>query len=109
MSIVVTSDNFEGEAKRLIKKYRSLALEIAELIENLSEDPTFGTPIGKNCYKIRIAIKSKGKGKSGGARVISCVVALKETVTLLSIYDKNEQEDIPDKELDRLLRENELF
>ena len=65
MSIVVTSDNFEKEAKRLIKKYRSLAQEIAVLIQNLTANPTLGTPIGQDCYKIRLAIKSKGKGKSG--------------------------------------------
>lgn len=65
--------------------------------------------MGRECYKIRLAIKSKGKGKRGGARVITCVVALKEEVTLLSIYDKSEQNDITDQELDRLLRENELI
>ncbi|TAE33445.1 MAG: hypothetical protein EAZ91_02200 [Cytophagales bacterium] len=109
MSLVITSDNFEKEARRLIKKYRSLALEIATLIEQLSIDPTQGAAMGRECYKIRLAIKSKGKGKRGGARVITCVVALKEEVTLLSIYDKSEQNDITDQELDRLLRENELI
>lgn len=105
MSTVITSDNFEKEAKRLIKKYRSLAQELAILIENLTENPTQGTPIGQDCYKIRLAIKSKGKGKSGGARVITCVVAIHDTVTLLSIYDKAHQGTISDKELNRLLNE----
>lgn len=61
MSNVKTSQNFEREAKKLIKKYRSLAKEIIELIDELSQNPIKGTPLGKNCYKIRIAIKSKGK------------------------------------------------
>jgi mRNA-degrading endonuclease RelE of RelBE toxin-antitoxin system len=108
MTVVITSENFEKEAKRLLRKYRSLAQEIAILIDSLAVDPTQGTTIGRNCYKIRLAIKSKGKGKRGGARVITCVVALKEEVTLLSIYDKAEQSDISDNELDRILNENQL-
>jgi hypothetical protein len=67
-----------------------------------------GTPIGKNCFKIRLAIKSKGQGKSGGARVITCVLAVKETVVLLSIYDKAEKEDISDLVLQQLLAVEEL-
>ena len=109
MSTVITSDNFEKEARRLIKKYRSLAQEIAMLIAQLASNPNQGTAIGRECYKIRLAIKSKGKGKRGGVRVITCVVALKDEVTLLSIYDKSEQSDIADQELNRLLRENELL
>ena len=61
MNKVITSDNFEKEAKKMIKRYRSLASEIETLIKTLSENPTLGTPIGKDCYKIRLAIKSKGK------------------------------------------------
>jgi len=108
MNKVITSDNFEKEAKKMIKRYRSLASEIETLIKTLSENPTLGTPIGKDCYKIRLAIKSKGKGKSGGARVISCVIAVQESIILLSIYDKSEQDNIDDKELERLLKDNIL-
>jgi len=108
MNKVITSDNFEKEAKKMIKRYRSLASEIETLIKTLSENPTLGTPIGKDCYKIRLAIKSKGKGKSGGARVISCVVSVQESIILLSIYDKSEQDNIDDKELERLLKDNIL-
>ena len=61
---------FRKEAKRLIKKYPSLQKEIAELGDQLSSNPTLGTPIGNGCYKIRLSIASKGKGKSGGARII---------------------------------------
>jgi mRNA-degrading endonuclease RelE of RelBE toxin-antitoxin system len=105
---IVVGRTFEKEAKRLIKKYRSLSAEIAELVENLRNHPTLGTPIGKNCFKIRLAIKSKGQGKSGGARVITCVLAVKETVVLLSIYDKAEKEDISDLVLQQLLAVEEL-
>jgi len=108
MSKIVVGRTFEKEAKRLIKKYRSLSAEIADLIENLGSHPTMGTPIGKNCFKIRLAIKSKGQGKSGGARVITCVLAVKETVVLLSIYDKAEKEDINDLVLQQLLAAEQL-
>jgi hypothetical protein len=56
------------------------------------------------CYKIRLAIKSKGKGKSGGARVITYYYIVKNTVYLLAIYDKSNQTNISDKELAELLR-----
>lgn len=102
---VVTSKNFEKEAKRLIKKYGSLGVEIKELINNLKNSPILGSPIGKDCYKIRLAIKSKGKGKSGGARVITFVVSRKEKVVLLSIYDKSEAKDISNNKLSDLLNE----
>lgn len=58
---------FEKQAKRLIKKYASLKKELLKLVQELKENPEQGTALGKNCFKIRIAIASKGKGKSGGA------------------------------------------
>ena len=63
MSVVITSENFEKEVRRLVKKYRSLAQEVAILIDSLTGNPTQGTSIGKDCYKIRLTIKSKEKGK----------------------------------------------
>jgi hypothetical protein len=99
-SIVV----FERQAKRLIKKYISLKKELFLLVADLKENPKQGTLIGKNCYKIRLAIKSKAKGKSGGARIITNFVISDNTVYLLSIYDKSEKDDISDKELQELLK-----
>lgn len=76
--------------------------------EKLALEPTQGTPLGKNCYKIRLAIESKGKGKSGGARIITAVFSVQEKVVLLSIYDKADKENITDKELTFLLKENTI-
>ncbi|MCC5939162.1 MAG: type II toxin-antitoxin system RelE/ParE family toxin [Lunatimonas sp.] len=95
---------FERQAKKLIKKYASLKTELLALVQVLKENPDEGTAIGKSCYKIRLAIKSKGKGKSGGARVITNFVVANDAVYLLSIYDKSDQENISDKELDELLQ-----
>ena len=93
---------FERQAKRLIKKFPSLKKEIHSLIEELIENPTKGTLIGNSCYKIRMAIASKGKGKSGGARIITYLMFKNETLYLLSIYDKSELENISDNEITRL-------
>ena len=95
---------FDKQLKRLAKKYPSLKNEFAELLESLEQTPEQGTNLGNNCYKIRIAIASKGKGKSGGARVITNFVLAEETVFLISIYDKSEKENLTDKELDELLK-----
>ena len=62
---------FKKQAKHLIKKYPSLKNEISSLIDSLALDPEQGTSLGKGCYKIRVPIASKGKGKSGGARIIN--------------------------------------
>jgi mRNA-degrading endonuclease RelE of RelBE toxin-antitoxin system len=101
---VKTIDVFEKQAKRLIKKYVSLRTELLELVQELKENPEQGTAIGKSCFKIRISIASKGKGKSGGARIIANIVITDATVYLLSIYDKSEKENLTDKELDELLK-----
>lgn len=69
------------------------------VIDELIENPTLGTPIGKDCYKLRFAITSKGKGKSGDARIITYVRVVRQTVFLMDIYDKSEQATITDKEL----------
>lgn len=94
---------FNRQLKRLAKKYPSIGEDIAELGKQLAEEPTTGAALGNDCFKIRLAIKSKAKGKSSGARVITCVRVTKESVYLLTIYDKSEQENLSDKELKSLL------
>lgn len=101
---VLSIPPFDRQLKRLGKKYPSLKQEFFELIESLEEKPEQGTNLGNNCYKIRLAIESKGKGKSGGARVITHFIIAKETVYLLSIYDKSNKENLTDKELQDLLK-----
>ena len=98
------SDRFEKEIKKLLKKFPSLKSEYSALIISLKQDPFQGTPIGKDCYKIRIGIASKGKGKSGGARVITYVYVAGNTIFLLSIYDKSERPDITDTDLLSMLK-----
>lgn len=54
---VGVSPTFRRKAKRLVKKYASLKDELLELVALLEREPEQGTPIGKRCYKIRLAIK----------------------------------------------------
>ena len=100
---------FEKQAKHLIKKYPSLKKELFELIQTLKENPHQGDSIGKNCYKVRLAIESKGQGKSGGARVITYLKVIHTIVYLLSIYDKSEKENISNMELLKLIKDIDLI
>ncbi|QPH37773.1 type II toxin-antitoxin system RelE/ParE family toxin [Pedobacter endophyticus] len=101
---VLTSSLFDKEYKKLCKKYKSAKNDIVVFVENLRQNPLQGIPLGKDCYKIRLAITSKGKGKSSGARLITSVRITHNTIYLLSIYDKSEQVSISDNELDAILR-----
>ncbi len=82
---------------------------MSQLINSLEENPVQGDSLGKDCYKVRMKIASKGKGKSGGSRVITCVKIINEQIKLLSIYDKSEQEAISDNLLIQLLVESGLI
>lgn len=100
---IKTISVFDRNLKKLAKRYASLKTDFADLLENLSENPVQGTSLGNNVYKIRMKISAKNKGKSGGARIISHVVIQNETVYLLTIYDKSEQETISDKQIQQLI------
>jgi hypothetical protein len=95
---------FDQQTKRLGKKYPSLKNDLADLIEKLALDPEQGTALGNNFYKIRLAIASKGKGKSGGARVITYLKITETTVYLASIYDKSAKSTITTKELELIFK-----
>jgi mRNA-degrading endonuclease RelE of RelBE toxin-antitoxin system len=101
---VISIAVFERQAKRLIRKYPSLKDEILSLIKKLREEPEQGIALGNHCFKIRIAIASKGKGRSGGGRVITNIIITEKTVYLLSIYDKSEKENLSARELNELLQ-----
>lgn len=101
--IVFTSDGLR-DAKKLRKKYPSFKTDLGQLIESLQAEPQQGEPLGKDCFKIRLAITSKNRGKRGGARVITCVKIVDETVYLIALYDKSEADTIAQSDLnDRLL------
>jgi len=89
--------------KRLLKKYPSLKSDYLDLYQSLKEIPRQGKQIKLDCYKIRLAIRSKGKGKSSGARVVTFIQVERERVLLLTIYDKSEKSSISDAEVQSYL------
>lgn len=104
---ILYSAVFVRNMKRLAKKYKSFLSDLARFRKDLIENPTMGVDLGNGVRKIRMAVKSKGKGKSGGVRVITFNVIISETdteITLLTVYDKSEKETISDKEIEILLR-----
>jgi mRNA-degrading endonuclease RelE of RelBE toxin-antitoxin system len=82
---VLSIPPFDRQLKRLAKKYPSLKAEFAALLDTLETAPEQGTAIGNNCFKIRLSIASKGKGKRGGGRIITNVVVTETVVYLLTI------------------------
>ncbi len=97
--------HFARQLKPLAKKYPSLVDELRRLQFSLASNPQQGTPLGLSAFKIRLAIRSKGKGKRGGARVITYVAIVRQQVVLLTIYDKAAQADLPLGELSTLIQQ----
>ena len=100
---------FERRAKSLAKKYRSFVRDYEEFLDSLSKNPFQGTSLGMGVYKTRMAISSKGKGRSGGARVLTYNVtktAPEEiVVTFLTVFDKTEMENVSDSYIKSLVKE----
>lgn len=88
------SPNFDRGIKKIAKKHKGIKSDLAKLIEDLEGNPTMGTDLGQNFYKIRISISGTNKGKSGGARVITYVILDEETVLLSEIYLKSEVDTV---------------
>lgn len=108
---IVPTRKFLRELKQLAKRYVSIGEDVEALGISLAENPFQGVDLGGGLRKIRMAITSKGRGKSGGARVITLNVILTDEdgeVFLITIYDKAERESISVKELENFVRENGL-
>jgi len=100
---IIAVPKFKRELKKLAKRFSSLKSDFSALLGHLQQNPQQGILLGNHCYKIRMAVTSKGKGKSGGARVITYLQPCESTLYLLSIYDKSNKENVSDKELKELL------
>jgi mRNA-degrading endonuclease RelE of RelBE toxin-antitoxin system len=101
---IIPTEKFKKEAKRLLKKYTSLKDDLVELNNELLNNPTLGISLGNNSYKIRLAIKSKAQGKSGGARVITYLLTENKEIYLLTIYDKADFDTIEDKNIKAIIK-----
>lgn len=102
-SVTITPDA-KKDAKQLSKRYRSLKGDLAGLVLALKDNPQQGEPLGKDCFKLRMAISAKQKGKSGGARVITCVKIVAEQVFIIAVYDKSELASLADEKIEQRLR-----
>ena len=100
---------FERRAKKMAKKYRSFVQDYDKFLDSLEENPFQGTSLGMGVYKTRMAVLSKGKGKSGGVRVLTYTVQKvnpeKIAITLLSIFDKSDIENVSDGYIKSLVKE----
>ena len=108
---IIVKPTFQREAKRLAKHYSSFKEDFVSLIDDLEQNPLLGTDLGHGLRKVCMKITSKGKGKSGGARVITLTVLISETdtnIVLLTIYDKSECENLTDKELADIVKKSSL-
>lgn len=102
------SDDFAKEAKRLAKKYPSFKQDYKDFLLSIKNNPLQGDEITKNIRKIRMAIKAKGKGKSGGARVITfnILTDIKNGhVVFLLLYDKEDASTVKVNVVKQLVRD----
>lgn len=108
---IIRSEYFTKEFKRLAKRYRSLVDDYETLLKSLKSNPMQGVEIAPNIRKIRMAVSSKGRGKSGGARVITFNALVSEQdgkVYLLLIYDKSDTPNVKLKVVQDIVAELNL-
>jgi mRNA-degrading endonuclease RelE of RelBE toxin-antitoxin system len=108
---IIATEDFERQLRRLSKKYSSITNDYAKFLEELLKNPEMGDKIGNDIRKVRMAITSKGKGKSGGARIITyhiLIDVINTKIYLLTIYDKSERGSISKKEIQNLKEINLL-
>lgn len=106
MNRVIYTPYFKTRAKRLIKKFKSLKDDLAGLEIDILNNPKLGESLGSNIYKVRLAVKSKGGGKSGGLRIITYLLEESEGKTdifYLTIYDKSEEDSVSKNEFKEIL------
>ena len=106
---VKPTDEFVKELKRIAKKHKSILSDIADISRQLKENPKLGVDLGQNFYKIRMAISGTGKGKSGGARIITYVILDDDTVLLVEIYLKSEYDNVDVNSLLKSLKDDGLI
>lgn len=104
---VRTSEDFRTAYKRLKKRHKSLQHDFEHLLASLLQNPMQGVELENGVRKVRMAITSKGRGKSGGARVVIRVRIVADELQLLYIYDKADYENISDAFLRDIMKRME--
>ena len=106
---VVLTSGFKKDLKRIAKKHKNILADVNSLIDQLTKNPTIGDDLGKEVYKIRVAISGSSKGKSGGARVITYIKIVAQTVILAEIYLKSEYDTVDVNAVIKRLRDEEFI
>lgn len=101
---ILTIPEFDKKIKKLSKRYRLIKEDLVSLIELLKKNPKEGIHLFGNCYKIRLANSSVPTGTSKGFRVITYYIDDENSLYLLSIYSKSDQENIKDEDIVELLK-----
>lgn len=92
---VIATTTFIRSAKAIAKKYRSFNTDYQKLVLQLADNPAMGVDLGGGFRKVRMAITSKGKGKSGGCRVITLsAVEQNGCLYLIYAYDKSDYDNV---------------
>jgi len=111
MSFEITATpGFRKSLKALAKRYRSIKEDFAAFASSLKENPLQGDELSPGIRKIRMAISSKGRGKPGGARVITytLIVSPKEGIVyLIDIYDKSDYSTVDAVAVRKLVKDIE--
>ncbi|MBK0382757.1 addiction module toxin RelE [Pedobacter sp. SD-b] len=108
---VLATSVFKRKVKSLLKKHKTLSISLLKLEDQLLENPYLGVNYGSNIYKIRLADTSKGKGTSGGFRIITYLIneeANSITIQLITILNKSEEDSITKKEVLDLIKKCDL-
>ena len=101
---VIVLVDFRRTAKKIVRKHPKFKTDLARIVKSLKSDPTQGTAIGENRYKIRVAISGSGRGKSSGVRVYTYVVVRDAVVYLVAMHTKAERATLKDQEINTILR-----
>lgn len=92
---IKATEEFLRSAKPMAKRYRSFNQDYRDLLDELEKNPGLGIDLGNGFRKVRMAIKSKGKGKSGGARVITLDMLERNGILyLIYAYDKSDCDNV---------------
>jgi mRNA-degrading endonuclease RelE of RelBE toxin-antitoxin system len=108
---VITTEVFARKVKPLLKKYKTLGESLLSLQKELVKNPRLGVSYGANIYKVRLSDPSKGKGTSGGFRVVTYLMTEKSNdiiIQLITILNKSEEDSITKEDILKLVKKCSL-
>ena len=100
---VIPTPEFIKNLKALKKRYKNIKNDVLELANKLEKNPTMGTELGNNTFKIRVKNSDNNKGKSAGYRIITYCINKQNELFMVTIYSKSKKENILDLELKDLI------